>query len=284
MARNGRYRGQVYLAFRYLFQGGQVLVRNTELLRRLIEVNGHEAEIGRLVQKHSIKNLCGTVKSLLGEQVFASSLLAKARFPYAFAVPATQALFLKSAAPVQEDAPIQSVAKKRQDDRDKPVVQAASTKNDMQSQKSGNLLHSISFPFPVQHQILVEVQSILEVTCFACAEGNFPHVLEQRAWDCPESGELNRWARILPDYADRIFDQSRVSCLGKPILVFMESISKLRHAAVHRERLTADELLHFVNDAEWLAYILTDDAAFNTISKIRRQVECSLNKLERSKD
>lgn len=152
-----------------------------------------------------------------------------------------------------------------------------------QPSSSAPSLYPVYLPFVVQHQLLVRVQNILERACYAFAQKKLGGVLQREGWDCAEAVELNRWPRIFLIYQDE-FSVNELEGLGKPLPELLDSITQLRHAAVHRIRLSANSVLQFVVDAGSLAMLLQDDVSINTISRLQRESQFTIEDLKRNKD
>lgn len=107
--------------------------------------------------------------------------------------------------------------------------------------------------------------------------------LQKERWDCPESVELNTWARVFRSNEDK-FDADKLAELGRPFSGFLDSIAQLRHTAVHRVRISANRVQQFVTEAEFLAVILRNDSCTQTLSRLRRAVQQVIDELGRNKD
>jgi hypothetical protein len=108
-------------------------------------------------------------------------------------------------------------------------------------------------------------------------------VMERERWDCPQAVELNTWARILCSNQDR-FRQADPEGLGKPFAELLDSLSHLRHTAVHRLRVSANGLEQFLVDAETLAQLLQDDNCAKRLTGLRRDTQLTIGELKRNKD
>jgi hypothetical protein len=108
-------------------------------------------------------------------------------------------------------------------------------------------------------------------------------VMEHESWDCPQAVELNTWARILRSNQDR-FRQADLEGLGKPFAELLDSLSHLRHTAVHRLRISANGLEQFLVDAETLAQLLQDDNCAKRLTGLRRDTQLTIGELKRNKD
>lgn len=170
-------------------------------------------------------------------------------------------------------------------------TKAASQGVDIQSRKplcsqpssSAPSLYPVYLPFVIQHRLLVRVQRILERACYAFGQKRLGGVLQGEEWDCAEAVELNRWPRIFLTYQDE-FSADELKDLGRPFPELLDSITQLRHAAVHRIRLSANSAIQFIIDAESLAKLLQDDVSINTISRLRRETQFTIEELKRNKD
>lgn len=86
----------------------------------------------------------------------------------------------------------------------------------------------------------MKVQAILEEACYAFGHKMMGDILQKEGWDCPESVELNIWARVFRCNEDK-FDAEKLLELGKPFPELLDSIAQLRH--------TADEDLQYRSEA-----------------------------------
>ena len=129
----------------------------------------------------------------------------------------------------------------------------------------------------------MKVQAILENACYAFGHEKMGDVLQKEGWDCPESVELNIWARVFRHNEDR-FDAEKLLDLGKPFSELLDSIAQLRHTAVHRVRVSANKVCQFMTEAESLANILHNDTCARTLSRIRREAKQVIDELGRNKD
>lgn len=107
--------------------------------------------------------------------------------------------------------------------------------------------------------------------------------MQREGWDCAEAVELNRWPRIFLTYEDE-FEADDLEDLGKPLADVLNSITQLRHTAVHRVRVTSNRVVQFIVDAESFANLLQNDQYASMLSMIRRQTQEIIGELERNKD
>ena len=138
-------------------------------------------------------------------------------------------------------------------------------------------------PYQTQHRLLVKVQGILENACYEFRSRTIKQVMERERWGCPQAVELNTWVRILYSNQDR-FQQADLEGLGKPFAELLDSLSHLRHTAVHRLRVSANGLEQFLVDAETLVQLLQDDNCAKRLTELRRDTQLTIGELKRNKD
>jgi len=144
-------------------------------------------------------------------------------------------------------------------------------------------LYPVYLPLNTQHILLVKVQAILEEACYAFGHKMMGDILQKEGWDCPESVELNIWARVFRCNEDK-FDVDKLVELGKPFPELLDSIAQLRHTAVNRVRVSANTVQQFVTEAESLAIILYNDMCAQMLSRLRRALQQVIDELGRNKD
>jgi len=107
-------------------------------------------------------------------------------------------------------------------------------------------------------------------------------LLHREGWDCAEAVELNQWARTLLIYREELkLDDMNDDV--KPLPSLMESITQLRHNAVHRVRLSSSGLLQHLTDAVLLAQLLHDGECSKFIATIQQRTQNALEELVHSK-
>ena len=129
----------------------------------------------------------------------------------------------------------------------------------------------------------MKAQAILEHVCYEFGLRDMKDIIKREGWDCPECVELNIWARTLLSNQDRLPLADREG-LGKPFHELLDSISHLRHTAVHRLRISANALEQFLVDAETLSQRLQDDDRTKCLTRLRREVQITIGELKRNKD
>jgi len=144
-------------------------------------------------------------------------------------------------------------------------------------------LYPIYLPYNVQHELLVKVQSLLEGACYRFGEKAMKDILAKEGWDCPESVELNRWPMVFLSHQEK-FSADAIIELGKPLVTVLDSITQLRHTAVHRLRVRLTRVEQFMVDSESLARLLQDESSTRTLSHLRRETQRTIGALQRNKN
>lgn len=144
-------------------------------------------------------------------------------------------------------------------------------------------LYPVYLPYNTQHQLLIKVQTLLEGACYNFADKALRDILAKEGWDCPESVELNRWPRVFLSNQDK-FSADAMDELGEPLAQLLDSMTQLRHTAVHRLRVSVKRIDQFMVDAESLVRLLQDDACIRMLSRLRRETQLTVDELKRNKD
>jgi hypothetical protein len=305
----------VYLALRGVFLGPDAHLRYQKKVRDRVQKYKDDSEIKALLQQHSEDSICSIAKLLLERQVFESSLKAKLCFPEVFDVSPAQsakreasiAEAAKSEAdairnvaegrPVLDIAPIRSFTgeeKKKGRRNDFGFLGLCiRTVDDRLADRWDDIVHGgqntvpslypAYLAFPSQHRIMTEIQALLERSCFAYGQTTFWEELKRRGWDCPESAELNAWTPVLLERQANV-NPELVAQRGRPLSEILNSLSHLRHTAVHRIRVTADRVYQFICDAENLSIILGDCESSERLADLRRGLESTIDDINRNKD
>lgn len=108
-------------------------------------------------------------------------------------------------------------------------------------------------------------------------------ILLKEGWDCPESVELNIWARLFRCNVDK-FDAEKLVELGKPFTELLDSMAQLRHTAVHRIRVSAITVQQFITEAKSFAIILDNETCVRLLSRLRQESQQLIDDLGRNKD
>ena len=80
----------VYLAFKNVFKGQEAGIRQIKAVKKLVQENRQQENVAGLLDGHGLDVVCNSAKTLLNDEVFASTLKAKIRFPELFDLSPTQ--------------------------------------------------------------------------------------------------------------------------------------------------------------------------------------------------
>ncbi|KUI69370.1 hypothetical protein VM1G_04829 [Cytospora mali] len=144
-------------------------------------------------------------------------------------------------------------------------------------------LFPLYLPFATGHRILVKAQAILEAACFRFASNTIPEVLAQRGWDCPEATELNVIVSQLLAHKNSLDRLEAAAASTQGLAKLSDPLTQLRHAAVHRTRVTAEVLEEYLVGAGAFAARLRDKEALLALSRIRTGVQESIAEVENNK-
>ncbi|KAI1112899.1 hypothetical protein F5Y14DRAFT_240712 [Nemania sp. NC0429] len=283
----------VYVALKNVFRGSNAEIRQLKAVRKLVAQRQNDADVSNLIKQYKIDTVCSMARVLLVDEVFQSTLKAKIRFPELFDVSPAQGAKRKASeakAALNEAIAIREVAKGRSESTQNLVVrvEVAKTKDVETCQISAAdskpaipSLFPVYLPLRAQHRILTSVQFILEDACFEFAQRAMPDILERNKWDCSEAAELNIWAA---EFLRRESEFSgRQDDIGKPLPQLFRSLSDIRNAAVHRIGVSARGLEQFLLNAESLATLLGDTTRLKPLSELRRNIQQTVEELERNK-
>ncbi|KAI3317001.1 hypothetical protein HD806DRAFT_516348 [Xylariaceae sp. AK1471] len=307
----------VYLALKNVFKGQNAEVRQNKVIRRLVTEHRTQEDVADLIREHDFEDICNSARILLSDDVFASTLKAKIRFPELFDLSPTQSAEKETSeaeAARQEADAIEHAVKGTRDavgpaGSSQGALDAANveaqydhllTSTEVQTEvqtlpsfkkqdnapSSSQVLASIPplfpvyLPFQAEHRLLVRLQDLLELTCYDFGKRTMPEILQQRGWDCAESVELNRWVDVLGKNQVVIPD---TKSLKKPLDQLFKSIANIRHTAVHRIRVNVKGIEQFLLDAEALATLLGDTGYVGKIAKLRRETQATIEELQRNK-
>lgn len=137
-----------------------------------------------------------------------------------------------------------------------------------------------NLPYEAQYHILVEAQHFLEEACFEFARNYLPSILRGNEWDCAEAVELNLFVKELGGCRQELAPIMKATMelsTGK----LLTSIADIRHAAVHRHRLSASGIDQIFQDGEHFLTSLGDCRRLERMKALRRDAYNTLAKLDR---
>ncbi|KAL9095268.1 MAG: hypothetical protein Q9165_002524 [Trypethelium subeluteriae] len=283
MVKNSPYQRQVYLAFKNIFKDNDAGLRQLKKILKVVSKHQNDSLVKDLIKKHSINQVSDTLKDLLTDGVFESTLQATTRFPEIFDV-----------------SPAQSA--------ERAVSEAKAAKHD------ADVIRNVAEEYQEEHPQVDEdgrgtnegaikaTTGLLEKACYAYAEEHFPTALTSDGWECAQAVELNKWKPIFHTQLGRSSSSS-----SQTILDLLEDVREIRHTAVHRLDICANTLQGFLVKAETLTKLLLGDPlttpfsayldqgystahhrrncyeAASDVSRLRRELEAVVGEYQRNK-
>jgi len=232
----------IYLALRAQFSGQYCQLRQLHKVRAHIQRCEDAMWVKLLLQKYGIDAVSKTAKRLLAQNVFDS----KSKADMYFSARSDKSCSEGSRGPARAKVKLHT----------------------------GNAPHVEFVSQAKQHQILQKTQEIAEEVCFNYALTYMRDILSQNGWHCKEAVELNKWTCVLRKKQHR-FNPATVKQLPKDFDEILDSLTDLRHTAVHRLHEPLVHVLNFIMDAESLCKLCKDNASFEKLNSIRRELEKS---------
>lgn len=116
-----------------------------------------------------------------------------------------------------------------------------------------------TLPFPAQHRIVRALQRRLECSAFESIQEWHPQLAQSKGWDCAEKVELHLAFRAL-DRKSRTRSTFGFGAIPKKGVNRLRSdIEGIRHAAVHRQRLSHRRLQQQLSSAREFASLWLGD-------------------------
>ncbi|KAK8050856.1 hypothetical protein PG993_002241 [Apiospora rasikravindrae] len=292
----------IYLALKDIFSGVLAEIRQDKAIRRVISKNSKVKKVADLQKTHKEVVIVDTTRRLLSAGIFESTQKARVRFPNLF-----------NSSPVLTAKPTASQNEARQDDSDfesakesfsrsrhsslgkyadqgvcvgdsdtacacLDTAMASQSWKPIQASAMAKQLFPVHLPFSAQHKLLVHLQQLLERSCYEFTAQERPQYLQQQGWDCAEAVELNHWVQIISKRSTTL----KTKQSAKPLEQLFASITNIRHTAVHRNRVSAAAVEGFFRDAEAFTALLGDAAATKAIALLRREIQVTIEELERN--
>ena len=134
---------------------------------------------------------------------------------------------------------------------------------------SGVSLDAPRLPMRSQHRLLAKLQDLIEHACYNFTHTIIPELLQEKGWDYLECVELNLWPQFLLRYKHK-FSSERLLALGKPLRAVLGSMSELRHTVIHRTRIPATKVKHFLLEAETIKKLLSSVHSDMSVLQLNR--------------
>ncbi|KAF5243296.1 hypothetical protein FOXYS1_15315, partial [Fusarium oxysporum] len=279
----------VFQATREIFVGEKSKTRKVKGVKRCIsEHPGDRSSVLQLVTQHGAGTVHQSILRLLSDKVYGSNLIASQRFPDLLESSVAQSearTVLEEQAIRTEQPALEGILQTYGDDsqENSEWTEATTVLNDINDGIARNDVGNSSvlpvyLPFPAEHMLMEKIQKTLELACYQFGLRALPNVMQKQGWDCPESVELSKWAKLFGRKGNLVWEGS-----SKPSKELLQSIAAIRHTAVHRLRTNSEGLERFLADAENLAGVLGDDIFTQAISQLRLDTQTTLIDLIRNK-
>ncbi|EXA29836.1 hypothetical protein FOVG_18708 [Fusarium oxysporum f. sp. pisi HDV247] len=279
----------VFQATREMFVGEKAKTRKVKGVKRCIsEHPGDRSSVLQLVSQHGAGTVHQSILRLLSDKVYESNLIASQRFPDLFEPSVTQSevgTLLEEKEIRTEQPALEDILQTHGDDSQESSewTEATTVLNGINDSIARNDVGNSSvlpvyLPFPAEHMLMEKIQKTLEVACYQFGLRALPNVMLKKGWDCPESVELSKWAKLFGRKENLVWEGST-----KPSKELLQSIATIRHTAVHRLRTDSAGLERFLADAENFAGVLGDNTFTQAISQLRLDTQATLAELIRNK-
>lgn len=137
----------------------------------------------------------------------------------------------------------------------------------------------LNISYEAQYHLLVYTQGLLENACFDFARASFPDILHKNAWDCPAAIELNLFIKELGERkALGLHNPKTITQLLKGS--FLSSICDIRHDAVHRHRLSSNDIDGMLEKAVQFLNGIRDNQRAEWLERLWRDVQKTLLQLD----
>ena len=107
--------------------------------------------------------------------------------------------------------------------------------------------------------------------------------IEGKRWQCAKCVELNDWVKLLRRHV-KLLPRERIEELDRPLGTLLNSMVHIRHASVHRQKVTSAQIMAFVLDSESFVRLLDDQGAIEKVSTLRDQLSAYLGELSAQND
>lgn len=142
----------------------------------------------------------------------------------------------------------------------------------------------IYLAFGTRDAILSRARRLLEAACCDYIQVHVPQLLRDQQWEETEAVELHVWAKTLPSYWNRIAQNSEDIVSRNDFGSLMTDVADIRHAAIHRNKLTASKLMDLLISAKAVASLFQDrDRALQIQSLVQVVMHC-LTEIESRKE
>lgn len=138
----------------------------------------------------------------------------------------------------------------------------------------------LQIPYGAQHEVLLGLQRLLEDACFRFAQARHKNILKAQFWDCPEAIELNQFFKKLGTSSTQLGQGETMELSSASLTELVSSVSDIRHAAVHRLRLSTQDFEKAFNDSERLLILFGDKDTLAVVTNMHKKINDLLASLE----
>ena len=138
-------------------------------------------------------------------------------------------------------------------------------------------------PYETQHCVVNRVQNLLEKMCFEFGTVWFPKVLARKQWGCPQAVELPKFTHVLAKQCKELPADALNTMDGSVEPSTLATTTKLRNAAVHRQRVTAAHIVQMVSSATKLAAALDRGQGRELMQRIHGELSTLVEEIESHK-
>ncbi|KAI9812000.1 MAG: hypothetical protein M1827_004892 [Pycnora praestabilis] len=307
---------EVYFACRSIFRGGEAKRRRLKAVSELLKKNNDL--IRHLLVKHSFPQVADVVRKLLELQIFEEPSKAQRLFPDLFqssqlskdqrmesedkvATCEVEALATAASSKNEDDvlsdkailADVEAVAERisfiPEKDQSERVIRSQKKKHitakdtvPLDTPRPHSLFPAY-LPYKLQHHVLTKVQSLLEECCWEFSLKWLPQIASELNWDCPEALELNVFTPILAKQGTTLPLTAFNGDGGIDQFEAFFVTNEIRHAAVHRLRISAAGIQRMVAASIRMAQTLNDIVRATELATIDRELACCIEDMELNK-
>ena len=106
--------------------------------------------------------------------------------------------------------------------------------------------------------------------------------MEEKGWREVESLELTQWTQWFPKAMELVPVDAIRAIEGKTVAEILSAVGAIRHAAVHRVRTSAEEMLDMLGAAGDFANMLSDESRMIHIQQLRTEIDRRLKSIGQS--
>lgn len=124
---------------------------------------------------------------------------------------------------------------------------------------------------------------MLETCCFDFGHRWVPDLMKEKRWRELESLELTQWIQWFSTAKNTLPATILRQIEGKSVAEILSAVGVIRHAAVHRIRTSAEEILNMLGAAETFANMLYNESKMKAIQQIKIKLNGRLEEFWRNR-